>query len=546
MHTALQHYPRACHRVAVSDCAHESDWVSDSCRVIQDLGLLLEISQTMESSLEVRDIIRPALRKMAASMGMTRGAVTIRNRASGEIFIEEAFGLGRDEVLGDYWQKARPLFDQVVVTGQALVVTDISKDEHFDAPPGSPAAEGETTAFLCVPVKVGNDPIGTLSIERCAAIGTSFSGDLRLLTLIGRIIAQAVHLRQSTQERLDSLRHENDRLQHQIANSFRPDNMIGNSKGMRLVYHHLEQVAQSETTVLIRGESGVGKELVARALHLQSRRASRTFVKFNCAALPESMIESELFGHEKGAFTGAIAMRQGRFEMAHRGTIFLDEIGDLTPSTQIKLLRVLQEKEFERVGSNVTIQGDVRVIAATSRNLEDLIEKGDFRPDLYYRLNVFPIYVPPLRERKTDLLQLADYFLQKYAARCGKSVHRISTAAIDMLMAYHWPGNVRELENCLERAVLLCTSDAIEAQHLPPTLQMPAGDGHPGRGTLESATRGLEHEMICAELKRARGNMAEAARALGITERIIGLRVKQYRIDVKRFRSTPGTVAARR
>jgi Nif-specific regulatory protein len=340
---------------------------------------------------------------------------------------------------------------------------------------------------------------------------------------------------------IEELRHENERLQHQIAQSFRPDHMVGNSNAMRSVYLHIEQVAPSDTTVLLRGESGVGKELVACAVHQQSRRASRVFVKFNCAALPESIIESELFGHEKDAFTGAIAMRRGRFEVADHGTIFLDEIGDLTAPTQVKLLRVLQEREFERVGSNVPLKCDVRVIAATSRNLEAMMEAGNFRQDLYYRLNVFPIYIPPLRERKADLLQLADHFLEKYGPRAGKHIRRISTATIDLLMAYHWPGNVRELENCIGRAVLLCTGDSLEAYHLPPTLQMPSSrDGKLPGGTLQSALRGLEHEMICAELKRTGGNMAETARVLGITERIMGLRVKEYQIDVKRFKRTAG------
>jgi Nif-specific regulatory protein len=312
--------------------------------------------------------------------------------------------------------------------------------------------------------------------------------------------------------------------------------MIGNSTAMRSVYQHIEQVAGSATTVLIRGESGVGKELVARALHEQSPRKGKAFVKFNCAALPESIIESELFGHEKGAFTGAVAMRKGRFEIAGGGTIFLDEIGDISPSTQIKLLRVLQEKEFERVGSQTPISSDVRVITATSRNLEEMIEKEKFRSDLYYRLNVFPIYVPPLRDRKSDILLLADCFVEKFSKSSGKKVRRISTAAIDLLVSYHWPGNVRELENCIERAVLLSPGASIEAHHLPPTLQKKDPSEKGATGTLDSAVSALEYEMIVAELKAFDGNMARAARKLGLTERQIGLRVKRFGIDFKRFR----------
>jgi Nif-specific regulatory protein len=312
--------------------------------------------------------------------------------------------------------------------------------------------------------------------------------------------------------------------------------MIGNSNAMRSVYMHIEQVAGSATTVLIRGESGVGKELVARALHEQSPRKGKTFVKFNCAALPESIIESELFGHEKGAFTGAVAMRKGRFEVADGGTIFLDEIGDLSAPTQVKLLRVLQEKEFERVGSQTPISCDVRIITATSRNLEAMIEQEKFRADLYYRLNVFPIYVPPLRDRKSDLLLLADHFVEKFSKSCGKNVRRITTAAVDLLVSYHWPGNVRELENCIERAVLLCSGLSIEAHHLPPTLQKKDPSEKGSSGTLDSAVSALEYEMIVAELKACEGNMARAARTLGLTERQIGLRVKRYGIDFKRFR----------
>ena len=305
---------------------------------------------------------------------------------------------------------------------------------------------------------------------------------------------------------------------------------------MRSLFLHIEQVASSNTTVLIRGESGVGKELVARALHEQSQRKQKTFVKFNCAALPESIIESELFGHERGAFTGAIAMRKGRFEMADHGTIFLDEIGDVSPATQVKLLRVLQEKEFERVGGATPIKCDVRIITATSRNLEEMIEQGKFRSDLYYRLNVFPIYVPPLRERKADLLLLADHFVEKFSAVNGKKVRRITTAAIDLLVSYHWPGNVRELENCMERAVLLCLGASIEAHHLPPTLQKKDPSEVGPSGTLDAAVSALEYEMIVAELKTCDGNMAKAARNLGLTERQMGLRVKLYNIDFKRFR----------
>jgi len=296
-------------------------------------------------------------------------------------------------------------------------------------------------------------------------------------------------------------------------------------------------VAQSDATVLIRGESGVGKELVAHAIHYNSQRAAKPFIRVNCAALPESVIESELFGHEKGAFTGAIQQRQGRFELAHGGTIFLDEIGDLSPQTQVRLLRILQEREFERVGGQQTLQVDVRVLAATNRDLETMITTQAFRQDLYYRLNVFPIHIPPLKERRTDILELANFFVEKYSKANHKYVRRISTPAIDMLMSYHWPGNVRELENCIERAVLLTNDDVVHGHHLPPTLQTAEASNTPMKGTLEECLERVEREMIVEALKVAKGNKARAARELGITERLMGLRVSKYNVNTKEYRT---------
>jgi Nif-specific regulatory protein len=509
------------------------------------MSLLFDISYTLESSLELRDVIRPVLLKMAEGLGMKRGAITILNREDGTATITEAVGLPGNQSQQDYLVACRELIQQVIESSQAIVVPDISKEPVLKTrwqqeqllDPGSPSA-----AYICVPIKFGEVVIGALSVERVLEGRVHLSADRRLLSLIANAIAHTVHFHRLAQEKLELLQHENERLQHQIQTSLRPPNMIGNSDAMRSVYRHIEQVANSVTTVLIRGESGVGKELIARALHEQSPRKGKAFVKFNCAALPESIIESEMFGHEKGAFTGAIAMRKGRFEVADGGTIFLDEIGDVTPATQVKLLRVLQEKEFERVGGHTPIKADVRILTATSRNLEEMIEQGKFRADLYYRLNVFPIYAPPLRERKSDILLLADYFVEKYSQLNQRSVRRISTAAIDLLLSYHWPGNVRELENCIERSVLLCPDKSIEAHHLPPTLQKKyASEKSAADGTLDTAVAALEYEMIVSELKAGDGNMAAAARKLGLTERQMGLRVKRLGIDFKRFRRAEAT-----
>jgi Nif-specific regulatory protein len=311
---------------------------------------------------------------------------------------------------------------------------------------------------------------------------------------------------------------------------------VGNSNKMREVFQMVSQVCKSNATVLIRGESGTGKELVANSIHYSSHRAKNPFVKVNCAALPVNLIESELFGHEKGAFTGAIKQKMGKFELAHKGTIFLDEIGSLGLDVQANLLRVLQEKEFERVGGHRTLKVDVRFIAATNKNLEDAVGDETFRGDLYYRLNVFPIYLPPLRERKTDILLLADYFLEKYARENHKNIKRLSTPAIDMLMEYHWPGNVRELENCMERAVLLCEEGVIHSYHLPPTLQTGKESGTVPVLSLEDAVASLEKEMIIDALKNTRGNITMAAEILKTTVRKFGYKAQKYGVEYKSYR----------
>jgi Nif-specific regulatory protein len=305
---------------------------------------------------------------------------------------------------------------------------------------------------------------------------------------------------------------------------------------MREVYQMISQVSKSNATVLVRGESGTGKELVANSIHYNSSRSKGPFVKVNCAALPTNLIESELFGHEKGAFTGAIKQKLGKFELANKGTIFLDEIGSVGLDVQANLLRVLQEKEFERVGGHKTIKTDVRIITATNKNLEEAVDQESFRDDLYYRLNVFPIYMPPLRERKTDILLLADHFLEKYANENHKDIRRFSTPAIDMLMEYHWPGNVRELENCIERAVLLCEERVIHGYHLPPTLQTGTETNSLPEFSLDEAVANLEKEMIIDSLKNTRGNITLAAKMLKTTVRKFSYKVQKCGVDYKQYR----------
>ena len=508
-------------------------------REVRELLLLFEISQILDQTIDLRDAVGPVLDAMAKNRRMLRGTLTLLDREVGELFIETAHGLSQAQQERGRYRYGEGVTGKVVATGHPAVVPHISDEPLFlDRTGARQNLRKEDISFICVPIKLGAKVIGALSADRLFENDISLEEDVRLLSIIGSMIAQAVRLRQETQEERRKLLEENQRLQDQLKERFRPSNIVGNSKAMRDVYELIGQVSRSDTTVLIRGESGTGKELVAHAIHYNSLRASRPFIKVNCGALPETVVESELFGHERGAFTGAVAARKGRFELAHTGTIFLDEIGDLSPATQIKLLRVLQEKEFERVGGTTTIKVDVRIITATNRDLELLISEERFRQDLYYRLNVFPIHIPPLKERRTDIPLLADFFVEKYNKANTKAVRRISTPAIDMLMSYHWPGNVRELENCIERAVLLSSDGVIHGRHLPPTLQTAEESNTSSSGALDSTLAAMERDLIVDALKAARGNKAKAARALGITERIMGLRVKRFNIDPRRFRTS--------
>ena len=508
-------------------------------RKIKELTLLFEISRILDEDMDLKEVIHPLLESMAENIGMQRATITLLNRKTGELSIEAAYGLSSQEKLKGRYKVGEGVTGKVVQTGQPMIIPNIEEEPSFlDKTGARKSRQNKQTSFICVPIKSGNEVIGTFSIDRLnQEAEMDLDDDVRLLSIVSSMIARAVQLRQRSEEEKQRLLDENSRLQNELKAKFQPDNMVGNSQAMQEVFDLMSQVSGSDATVLIRGESGTGKELVAQAIHYNSLRADKPFIKVNCAALPESVIESELFGHEKGAFTGAMNTRKGRFEMADGGTIFLDEIGEISPMTQVKLLRVLQEREIERVGGSETIKVNVRILAATNRNLEEEIEKNTFREDLYYRLNVFPIHIPPMRERKTDLMLLADFFTEKYSKKNRKHIKRISSSAIDLIMSYHWPGNVRELENCIERAVLLSTDQVIHAYHLPPSLQSAESSDTGIVSTLQEAVDNLEKELISEALKSNRGNMAKAARKLGITERIMGLRVKKYQINYRNYRT---------
>ncbi len=331
--------------------------------------------------MDLRDVLGPVLKAMAEHMGMMRGTIALLNRDTGEISIETAYGLSASQQDRGKYKLGEGVTGKVIQTGKPGIVPRISDEPLFlDRTQARKGLAKSNISFLCVPIKIGNEAIGALSADRLFDENTAFTEDIRLLSIIASMIAQAVRLRRAAMEDRQHLLEENERLQEELQNRFRPANIIGNSRHMQAVYDLIAKVSKSEATVLIHGETGTGKELAAQAIHYNSMRASKPFIRVNCAALPETIVESELFGHERGAFTGAVAQRKGRFELAHGGTIFLDEVGDLSPATQIRLLRVLQEREFERVGASDTIKVDVRVITATNRDLEQMVAERQVPP----------------------------------------------------------------------------------------------------------------------------------------------------------------------
>jgi Nif-specific regulatory protein len=502
----------------------------------EEITYLYEIAKVLSATIDLKKSLYSVLEILSKSVGMRRGTITILNPLRDEIRIEVAHGLSRTAMQRGRYKIGEGITGRVIQQGKSFVVPKISEEPLFLNRTASRRQTQEEFSFICVPIKKGQQVVGAVSVDLPYDASFDLKAGKRTLTVIATMLAQWVINLETLQLEKEALHEENLRLQQQLAGKHSITHIVGNSNKMREVFQMISQVCRSNATVLIRGESGTGKELVANAIHFNSPRAKNAFVKVNCAALPATLIESELFGHEKGAFTGAIKQKRGKFELANKGTIFLDEIGSIGLDVQANLLRILQEKEFERVGGTLSMKADVRVLAATSKNLEKAVEDETFRGDLYYRLNVFPIYLPPLRERKTDILLLADHFLEQYAKENNKDIRRFSTPAIDMFMQYHWPGNVRELENCIERAVLLCEGGVIRSYHLPPTLQTgEQSDTLPAR-SLDEALASLEREMIIDALKNTRGNMAMAAELLQTTVRKFSYKAKKYGVDYRQYR----------
>ncbi len=503
------------------------------------LQLLTKIAFALNQQQSLDKTLDNSLSLMGHYMSLEHCSITLLNRENNQISIEKAYGLSAQEKTRGKYQLGEGITGTVVKNGQTVIVPNIWEEPKFLGKTHDRASK-EPVSFICVPIIYRHEVIGTLSAEQVFRPNVYLEEYAEILTVIAFMISEAVSILRLEQEKEHEdnirLKEENDKLKQALRLKELSTDMVGTSSVMQQMMTLIGKAAQSHVTVFILGESGVGKELVANAIHYNSERKDKPFIKFNCAALPESVIESELFGHERGAFTGAVMSRKGRFEMADGGTIFIDEIGEISPVVQTKLLRVIQEREVERLGSANPIKINVRIITATNKNLEALMAAGKFREDLFYRLNVFPIMVPPLRERKTDIPLLTDYFIERYAREMNVAIKRISTPAIDMLMAYHWPGNVRELQNCIERAVLLSHDGVIRGYHLPPTLQSSIASGTVYQGTLEEAVSSLEKEIIVDALKESHGNVSLASQKLGLTERVMGLRLKKYDINYKAFR----------
>ena len=530
-----------------------------------ELVTIYEISKVLSSSLDLQKTLQGVLNLLSSHLQMRRSMLSLLQE-SGELQVVAATGLTQEEMERGRFLIGEGVTGRIMQTCMPAVIPSVADEPLFLNRTGARRMQDEDIAFIGVPVKIGRRCIGVLSVDCERNQNKGFQRDVRFLTMVSNLVGQTVRLHQNVAEERTQLMQEKFRLQKELQGKYSLDNIIGVSKRMQQVFADVHQAAPGKATILLRGESGTGKEVVARAIHYLSPRKDGPFIKLNCAALPETLLESELFGHEKGSFTGATHERKGRFELANGGTLFLDEIGDISPGFQAKLLRVLQEREFERVGGNRTIKVNVRLITATNRNLEAMVSKGEFRADLYFRINVVSIFLPPLRERREDIPLLLEYFLDKF----NRENHRkltISEEAMDAVLHCAWPGNVRELENCIERFATMTKGNVVRRSDLlcqkglcfSSTLAN-FGTVHPSIPILSSVPRReeipppppAEPEAYEAEpegegeptgerarlvwaMEKSGWVQAKAARLLDLTPRQMGYALKKHSIDIKRF-----------
>ncbi len=524
-----------------------------------ELEALYHVGEILSRSLDFRSTSREVLRVLDEQAGMSRSMVTVVDPESGDLVIN-AVSVEEDAERGTLssvrYQSGEGLLGLILDEKRTIALSRTGDDPRFLNRLG---LYDRRLPFIAAPISLGGSLRGVLAVQPNTPDDGLLEERTRFVEMVANLIGQSVRLSLDIEAEKKDLAEERDSLRRTVRHQYGFDNIIGRSAAMRRVFDQVRLVSRWNTTVLLRGETGTGKELIANAIHYHSPRSSGSYVRLNCASLPENLLESELFGHEKGAFTGAVASRRGRFETADGGTIFLDEIGEISPAFQAKLLRVLQEGELERVGGSRTLKVDVRVIAATHRNLEAAVDAGDFREDLYYRLNVMPIMLPPLRERPEDVPEIARFLVNRLGELQGRRLS-LTDAAIRRLTQYSWPGNVRELENCLERAAVMSESGSIEADLIHLDRQREAGvtisysessssdaSGAATTGSvLPSAHAGAppadlsdpdidERARVIAALEQAGWVQARAARLLGMTPRQIAYRILTLNIEVKKI-----------
>src|SRR5450830_1802115 len=525
------------------------------------LVTIYEIGKILSSSLDLHKTLRQVLNVVATHLNMSRGMVCLQEDSE-DLSIIASTGFSEEEVLRGRFRVGEGITGRIFKTGVPAVVPNIAHEPLFLNRTGAKRhVEEKSASFMGVPIKIGRECIGVLAFERETNDKWSgFQDDLQLLTMVANLIGQAIRLHQQVTNDREQLLQEKSRLQKELAGKYSLDNVVGSSKRMQEVFADVHMAAPGKSTVLLRGESGTGKEVIAKSIHFLSSRKSKPFIKVNCAALTESLLESELFGHEKGAFTGALQDRKGRFEQAHGGTLFLDEIGDVSPEFQVKLLRVLQEREFERVGGNNTIKVDVRLICATNRNLEEAVRQGEFRSDLYFRINVISISLPPLRERRDDIPLLVEKILARFNRENSAKIG-IMPEAMHVLSNCHWPGNVRELENCVERFATMTRTNLIREVDIPcqknQCLSSTLWNYQPKGGVIPIVTAApeplhiassstnnsvedepqslTEREQLITAMEKSGWVQAKAGRLLNLTPRQMGYALRKYNIEVKTF-----------
>ena len=526
--------------------------------------ILAEVARVLSSTLELPEAFKQIMDLIGERLGMKRGTLVLLDDATGRLRTEAAVGLSNEDISRNRFALGEGITGNVVATGRPRIIADVRRDPDFlnrtsrlkvDAGGGA-GGVGGAVSFLCVPIKIDDRPAGAVAVDKRFESDAQLRADHAFLDILAAFLAQAIQINRIVLQQKEVLLEENDRLRHQVRDRFRFENIIGDSPAMTEVFATVGQVANSRATVLILGETGTGKEMVAKAIHFNSPRKDKPFIRVNCGALTGTLLESELFGHVKGSFTGAIRDKIGRFEAANGGTIFLDEIGTMEPVLQVKLLRVLQEREFERVGDTDTMKVDVRVIAATNVDLQEEVAKESFREDLFYRLNVVTLYLPPLRNRREDIPHLIDFFLDRFNKENTRSLRRLNRDMVTLLTRYPWPGNVRELENTVERAVVLSSNDDFTEDLLPLNIRMFAGQRKAGttEESLDSLSRriadqsvtdyefregevhgividAIEGALIERALQRCGGVKTKAADFLGINRNTLNKKVKDLNLS---------------